>query len=207
MSTDETSAYLQAKLQQAQVQTPKEQQKQAQSPKVKGNKAKTQLEEKPQALVDLDAFRHLIENVVRAELQTLTIEQPQPFDVQAFQKVLRAELQPIQTAITLLANAVQAQTEALMQECGEEEDALLPTSAAAHDTDDDEIEEQQEFPPDEDEEIEDIEGKEGEDGLMDMLPRPLPPTHKLRREKGPNILVLGGGVHPTVGVRRWEPQS
>ena len=126
-----------------------------------------------------------------------TSSSPQPFDVQALQKVLRVELHPIQTAITLLANAVQAQTEALMQEGDDEieedeEDALLPTSASTHDTDG---ETDREFPDQQDEyEDEDNEGDgegEGHD-ITNDFPRPLPPTHKLRRVEGPGMLILGG---------------
>jgi len=205
MSDDETSVYLQAKLQQTQGQTPNEQQKQTQSPKAKGNKAKTQLEEQPQVSLDMQAIRQVIEDVVRAELQTLHIEQPQPFDVQALQKVLRAELHPIQTAITLLANAIQTQTEALMQQEGddetEEEDVLLPPSVSTHDTDE-EIE--REFPDQQDEYEDEGEGEEHD--IIDDLPRLIPPTHKLRRVEGPDMLLLGCVVHPSTGTRRWEPQ-
>jgi len=213
MSTEETNAYLQAKLQQAQGQQPDMQPKKAQLPKAKGNKAQTQPEEQPQALVDMQAFRQMIEDVIRAEFQTSQVEQP--LDMQAFQQVvqatIRAELQPLQAALTILANAVQAQAEAFTSEDGGEEendDDLLPT-AAPHTTD--EVEAQREFPSGDgydENEAGDDEG-EGEGGGGESYPRnpprPESPTHRLRRP-GPVGIHLGGNTaHPSQGTRRWEP--
>ncbi len=209
MSTDETNAYLQAKMQQqAQVPELSEAPKKTSASKTT-KKAQTQSDEQPQPMLDVQAFRQMVQDVISAELQTLHLEQPQPLDMQtlrqAMHSVVRAELQPIQAALTLLANAVQAQAEALTGENEEmeEDDSLLPT-ASSHNTDE-EMEDEHEFPA-YDEETEEDEGEEDDD-LIESLPRPPePPTHKLRRPEGPGVLLLGG-IHPTDGVRRWEPQA
>lgn len=209
MSTDETNAYLQAKLQQAQGQPPNEQPKKVQLSKAKGNKAQTQPEEQPQVSVDMQVFRQMVEDVLRAELQTIRIEQPQPLDMQTFQRVVQVaihtELQPLQTAITLLANAVQA---LVTEDEEEEQDDLLPTSASAHTTDEEterEFPDQQDEYEDKDDEGEGEGGEREDDDARNTLPRPPePPTHKLKRT-GPESIILGG-VYPAAGVRRWEPQ-
>lgn len=226
MSSDETNAYLQAKLQQAQGQSVNEQSKLVQPTKAKGTKAKTQPEEQPQPPVDMQAIRQMLEDVVHAELQTIRIEQPQPLDMQALQKVVqsvvRAELQTVQTTLTILVNAIQAQTDALLRDEvaeGEgEEDDSLPTASPRHT--DDNLENELVYPPDgegeeldaeRDEEGDTDEGEgegEEEEGYSAPLPCPVPPTHKLR-VLGPVGLLLGDGItprHPSQGTRRWEPQ-
>ena len=208
MSTDETNAYLQAKMQQQAQggQELSEPQKKISATKAT-KKAQTQPDEQPQPMLDVQAIQQMLEDVVHAELQNLHIEQPQPLDMQAFQQVMqsvvRAELQPIQTTLTLLANAVQAQAEALTGEDDEEmedddDDRLLPT-ASSHNTDE-EMEDEREFPNNEE-----TEDREDDDDLVENLPRPPePPTHKLRRT-GPESILLGG-IHPSAGIRRWEQQ-
>ena len=178
----------------------------------------------PAASVDVQALRQMIEDVVRTELQTMRDEQPRPqpseVDVQALQhavqSVVRAELQPLQAAVTIMANAIQAQTDALMAGEGDEEDQdePLPTALPRHT--DDNIEDEQVYPPDEDsdeEELDDVEdedeegeGGEDEEGYPVHPPRPESPTHRLRRP-GPVGILLGSGdtFHPSTGPRRWEP--
>jgi len=179
-----------------------------------------------QPAVDLQALRQVIQEVVRAEFQTLRAERPpqqgpqQPIDMQAVQTVVRtvvrAELQGIQTTLTILTNAIQAQTDVLTcdtDDMDQEPDDLLPT-ASPHRTGDDE-ESEQVYPPDEDEnEVLDEEGEldegegEGEgESYPASLPRPESPTHRLRRP-GPVGFLLGDGIvsrRPTEGTRRWEP--
>ena len=52
-----------------------------------------------QSVIDMQTLRQMIENVVRAELQGIRMEQPQPLDMQVFQhavrSVMHAELQTI----------------------------------------------------------------------------------------------------------------
>ena len=55
MSTDETSAYLQAKLQQAQGQTQQASRSRANLQRRRETRRRTQLEEQPQALVDMQS--------------------------------------------------------------------------------------------------------------------------------------------------------
>ena len=175
----------------------------------------------PAASVDVQTLRQMIEDVVRTELQAMRDEQPRPqpseVDVQALQHavqlVVRAELQPLQAAVTIMANAIQAQTDALISEGDEEnQDEPLPT-ALSHHTDDD-IEDEQVYPPtenDDEEEFDDVgdeegEGGEEEEGYPVHPPRPESPTHRLRRP-GPVGILLGSGdaFHPSTGSRRWEP--
>jgi len=179
------------------------------------------------AAVDLHAFRQIVEDVVHAQLQIIRAEQPpqqgpQPIDMQALQQamhsVVRAELQIVQTTLTLLVQAIQAQTDALMgdDDVDQEQDDLLPT-APSHCTDDDEdLEGEQVYPPNEDEdEGIDEEGEPDEDegegggGGGESYPRnplrPESPTHRLRRP-GPVGIHLGGNTaHSSQGTRRWEP--
>lgn len=170
----------------------------------------------PEPQIDLQLLRQMIQEVVRAELQTTRTE---PIDMkalqQAIQAVFRAELQSVEAAVTILARSVQAQTEALMSTEAEAEeqqqDEPLPTSALMRRTDDDEDrEDEQVYPPDDEEEL-DEEGEvtqdEEEEHITSSLPRPEPPTHKLK-SPGPIALLLGDGIvsrHPAEGARRWEP--
>ncbi len=183
-----------------------------------------------QPVVDLHAFRQIVEEVVRAELQTLRAEQPAPqdsqppIDMQALQAavrtVVRAELQGIQTTLTILTNAIQARTDALTcdtDDVDQEQDDLLPT-APPHRTDDEESEDEQGYPPneDDDEDIdeegeldEEEEGEGGGESYPRNPPRPESPTHQLRRP-GPVGILLGDGIrgrHPSDGKRRWEQQG
>ena len=180
--------------------------------------------EQPQPL-DMQMFQQAVRSIIRAELQTMRDEQPHSqqssvVDMQslqhAVQSVVRAELQPLQAAVTIMANAIQAQTDALMAGEGDEEnqeqDEPLPT-ASPHHTDD--IEDEQFYPPD-DEELDDEEEPdealddvgdedEEEEGYPAHPPRPESPTHRLRRP-GPVGLLLGSDLsHPSTGPRRWEP--
>lgn len=175
-----------------------------------------------QPVLDLQVLRQVIQEVVHAELQTFQAEQPtqqgdpQPFDVQAVQTTLRAvvrtELQDIQTALTILTNAIQAQTDALngdTDDVEQEQDNLLPTASLYRTSDDEDTEDEKVYPPDEEEDVtldedEDTDGEgEEDDPTNALLPRPEPPTHKLRRT-GPESIILGG-IHPVAGIRRWEP--
>ncbi|MBA2676813.1 MAG: hypothetical protein H0U76_00200 [Ktedonobacteraceae bacterium] len=213
----------------------------------------TQSQPTAQPVIDMQTLRQVIENVVRAELQGIRSEQPQPLDMHVVQQAVRsvmhaelqtmrdeqprsqqqavvdmqalqhavqlgvrAELQPLQTAVTIMANAIQAQTDALIVGEGDEEDQEqdepLPTALTRR-TDED-IEDEQVYPPDEelgdDEALDDVgdEDEEGEDeeGYPAHPPRPESPTHRLRRP-GPVGILLGSGdsFHPSTGPRRWEP--
>lgn len=169
-----------------------------------------------QPAVDLHAFRQIVEEVVRAELQALRAERPaqqdpQLFDMQALQTavrpVVRAELQGIQTTLTILANAIAAQTDAMMSDDGEEDseedEPLSPPPIGEIDEED-----QNGFPRDEDTEEEEVPYEdESEEGQSVRLPRPESPIQRLRRP-GPDGIFLGSGTlsHPSAGIRRWEPQ-
>ena len=239
MSNDETNAYLQAKLQQAHAQESSDLPKKTPASKAT-KKAQTQPEEQSQQSFDMQAFRQIVQDVVRTELQTtlhavqpavdvqalrqiiedvvrtelrvIRAEQPQPLDLQTFQHIIRTELQSVHTTLTLLAHAVQSQTDALMnneeQEEDQEQDEVLGPSL---DTDDHEDELKNVFPPNEDGEYEDAEDEDrmdGDEGSALHLPRPIPPTHRLRH-MGPVGILLGSGdaVHPSTGTRRWEPPT
>ncbi len=241
MSTDETRLYLEAK-RNAQGKQVQEQPQTASASSSKKTKTKNDAAptvvapahemtnqegqlalQSAQPLVAMQAVRQLLEEVVRAECQAIHAVQP-VVDVQAVQhavqSVVRAELHPLQAAVTMMANALQAQTDALMtgdaaEEEGEEDDPL-PTALPSHTTDDDEAsEDEQVYPPDE-EEDDDIDEErepgedEGEGGEEEPYPlhppRPESPTHRLRRP-GPTGLLFGDAItrHPSQGIRRWEP--
>lgn len=214
MSSDDTNAYLQAKLQQAQGQQVNEQPKKVPLPKAT-KKAQAVPEDLPHVSVDLQAFRQVIEEVVRTELQALVL--PQPLDMEAFRQVvqaaIRAELQSVHTTLTILTNAIQAQVDALTpgtDDEDQEQDDLLPTAPTRRTDDDKDRENEQVYPPDDaDEDFDEEDRPDGdeeevEDHITSSLPRPDPPTHKLKRP-GPIALLLGDGINrPSAGVRRWE---
>ena len=220
MSIEETNVYLEAK-RTAQQQQGSEQPEGASpsSKKVKAKSTPVGPDNAPsisqRVSVDMQTVRTVLEEVVHTEVEALRAAMPHPQEVPSLdmqmvqsliQSTVRTELQGIQTTLTILTNAVQAQADALMMDDAAEGEGDEELLSPQHDTDAEPV---KEFPRSEDVEedentCDEEEGGE-DDGYTADIPVPQPPTHRLPRG-GPVALLLGEGVvcHPTEGIRRWE---